>query len=391
MKENKLTNHIIKQWIAVFLFFFLSLSLMACGSNEDAENTPASTQAADKTESKAETEDTADEEDTKAAAEDVDSENTDTENTDTEKISTGIPVTSSDVTVVLGEQGYNEVPIILEKGWFEDVFGEHNIHIEIATFNNGPEMIEAFTAGQLDFGPMGMQPGISGAANGAGATIIASFCDSPEGIVIASLKESGITTVADLKGKTVGTTIGSSAYSLLLKALDEEGLSIDTDVNFVNIDFASAPTALETGELDVSIGYASKFDEITKTDGDLFYYIKDASGYGISENILVGRDEFTQKYPDITENILALYQKANEFINSNPEEAIAINARYYGLDEDVIQTTVDRYVYDWIEEDVLKKDVDEYIQFMYDNDLLTERLDVDDAVDFTYFNEAFGK
>lgn len=304
---------------------------------------------------------------------------------------TGIPLTSSNLTVVIGEQGYRALPIILNQGWFDEVFAENNITIDVKKFNNGPEMLEAFTAEQLDVGLMGLQPGISGVANQAGISTVASFCDAPSGIGIYVLKDSGIDSIADLKGKKVGTTIGSNAYSLLLKALADENLSVENDIEFVNIDFTASTAALESGEIDAVAGFADIFDQAAKSDGDIFKQIKDAQGYGISENIITVRNDFAKEHADVIENILALFQKADEFIKDNYEEAVKINADYYELDEEVVRASFDRYTYDWIDQEKLKSDITDYIQFMYENELIPEQLDVDDVVDFSYFDEAFGK
>ena len=304
---------------------------------------------------------------------------------------TGIPLTSSDLTVVIGEQGYRALPIILNQGWFDEVFAENNITIEVKKFNNGPEMLEAFTAEQLDVSLMGMQPGISGVANNAGISIAASFCDAPTGIGIYVLKDSGIGSMADLKGKKVGTTIGSNAYSLLLKTLADENLSVEKDVEFVNIDFTASTAALESGEIDAVAGYADIFDQAAKNDGDIFKQIKDASGYGISENVITVRNDFAKEHADVVENILALFQKANEFINDNYDEAVKINADYYELDEEVVRASLNRYTYDWLDQEKLKDDIEDYIQFMYENELIQKQLDVNEVVDFSYFDETFGK
>lgn len=316
---------------------------------------------------------------------------TQTSTVNQEDSESGIPVTSKNLTVVIGEQGYRALPIILDQGWFDEVFASHNIKVEVVKFNSGPEMLEAFTAGQLDVGLLGLQPGISGAANDSGIKTIASFCDAPSAIGLYSLKESGIKTVADLKGKTVGTTIGSNAYSLLLKVLDDEGLSVEKDIDFVNIDFSAATSALESGQVDAVVGFSDMFTLASQADGDIFQLIKDASGYGISESLIAVRDEFAKEHADVIENILLLFEKADEFIANNYEEAVKINADYYELDEAVVKSSFDRYTYDWLDQDTLKKDIDDYIQFMYDNGLITNRLNVDDVVDFSYFEAVIGK
>lgn len=294
-----------------------------------------------------------------------------------------VPVTSHDLTVTLGIQQYWDVPIILKEGWFDQVFAGKNIKIKEAKFNNGPEMIEAFTAGSIDFAEMGMQPGISGAANNAGISILGAFSDGSRNIQINTLKSSGIKTIQDLKGKKVGTTIGSSAYSLLLSALAKNGLSIN-DINFVNIDFSAAATALESGEVDAAVGYTPSFLQVEKTDGKLFYTIMDAEGYGVSEDILVANTKFAKEHPDVVENLLVLYDKANDFIEQHNKEAVSIIADYFGVPDSVMKQTLAQSDLHFQNNDTVTKDIDNYIQFMYDNGLITKRLNVGDVVDTSY-------
>lgn len=371
-------KRIAKNITALLTATALAFTLTACGSTNSAAGQETSGEEVTTDVTEKENDTAADTVGTKATASSVGKD-----------VETGVPLTSSDITFVYGEQGYYLAPIILNQGWLEQVFGPNNIKVDFNVFNNGPEMIEAFTAGKLDFAPMGIQPGISGVANDAGVSVVAAFSDSPTAITIKTLKDSGIKTVADLKGKTVATTIGSSAYSLLVKALEDEGLSVDTDINFVNIDFSAAPTVLETGEVDASVGYASSFNQVALADGDIFYTIKDATGYGISANIYVARNDFAKEHPDVIENILVIEQWAIEFLRDHHDEAVKINADYFGVDEQVVEDTLKLYTYEYIDPEILKKDLKGYADFMYDSELISRQLTAEDIADFSYF-EATG-
>lgn len=371
----------MKKLISIMLFATLSVSLLACGNSATGGNKSDAATNDDNTQA----------ETTEAASAEQEEKETDTDTSDTENAATDIPLTSSDLNVVVGEQAYMLVPIILDQGWFDEVFGPNNISIEVAKFNNGPEMIESFTADKLDIGFMGMQPAISGVVNDAGISVIASFLDSPSNIVIETRKDTGITSVKDLKGKTVGTAIGCNTYSLIVKALEEEGLSVDKDVNFVNLDLSTVATALESGEVDAVAGYAVQFEQIADMDGDIFYTIKDATGYGISEDLIVARKEFASEHPDVVANLFVLFQRAIDFIEENRDEAISITAQYYGHEEAFEESRLEREIHGWIDEETLTKDIDGFIQFMYDGELIPTRPDVQDAVDFTYFKKAFGE
>ncbi len=61
-------------------------------------------------------------------------------------------------------------------------------------------------------------------------------------------KDSGITKVADLKGKTVAVTKGTDPYFLLLQALKQEGISA-SDLTIQNLQHADYRTALDNGQV----------------------------------------------------------------------------------------------------------------------------------------------
>lgn len=301
-------------------------------------------------------------------------------------IDTGIEVTSSDVTVRWGDQyGYYLLPIILDQGWFEDVFGANNITVEVSQFGSGPEMIEAFTTDAVDIGVMGVQPTISGKANGAEITTVAAFDDGSKASVIAAPANSDIKSIADLKGKNVGVALGTIFHSHLVWALNQEGID-PSEVNMVNIDWSGVGNILEQGEVDAAVGDYSDFYNTSVADNFEFNYLGDATGSGTQDQVIVGRTEFMETYPDIVENILVIFQEAADFLDEHPEEAVQINADYFGLGTDTIQAALDTNDFGIFGGERFRTDYDNYIQFMYDNDLVLERIDVDSILDYTYLD-----
>lgn len=299
---------------------------------------------------------------------------------------TGIEITSRDIEVNIAEQGYYVIPVILDQGWFDEVFAPYGITVNVPRFNNGPEMLEAYTAGAIDFAQLGLQPAVSGAANGVDIRTIQLIDDAEKNILLGTIAGSGIESVEDLRGKKIAVTIGSNGHSFLIKRLEEAGLSVE-DVQIINIDFNTAATVLEAGEVDASVGYKTIFDNATQDNGTEFSFIADATGLGIAKSILTVNDEFAEAHPDIVLNIVALFGKAIEFIEENPEETIRIASDYYGTDPEIVRNALPVQNYNNHGNNEIADDLKGYIGFMYDNGLITVQVNVEDIYDDSFVKE----
>ena len=80
-------------------------------------------------------------------------------------------------------------------------------------------------------------------------------------------------TVADLKGKTVGFSVGGFEDAILRAMLEKNGLTLQ-DVELVNVNFSLSP-ALISGKVDAVIGAYRNFElnqlDILKKPGRAFY------------------------------------------------------------------------------------------------------------------------
>src|SRR5258707_6659287 len=90
-------------------------------------------------------------------------------------------------------------------------------------FSSEPPMLEAMNVGSIDYGAVGDSPPIF--AQSAGAAIVYAAgqpVTNGQGILVQN--NSPIRTIADLKGKRVGFTKGSSAHNIVVQTLDKTGL-----------------------------------------------------------------------------------------------------------------------------------------------------------------------
>lgn len=216
-------------------------------------------------------------------------------------------------------------------------------------------------------------------------SVLETFQDSAANNVIATLADSDIKSIADLKGKTVATTIGSNVHSLLVWALAQNGLTAE-DVNIINADFTAAGSILTTGEADAVAGFANYLDTTAATDGVEFNYLTDATGSGTAYQVIAADSAFASENADIIENLLVLFDRASDYIENNEGEALEILSNYYGVDAEVIKPSLENNPVGFVTEEELTTAFDSYIDFMEDNGLVAAEVKAEDLMDFSYFD-----
>jgi sulfonate transport system substrate-binding protein len=121
--------------------------------------------------------------------------------------------------------------------------------IAFSTFTSGPPQIEAATAGKIDFAITGNTPPIFGAASNAKVKVVSAYNGGGVGDEILVPADSPITSVSDLRGKSILVGKGSSAHGNVLGQLDKAGLT-PADVKLVFLQPADAFSAFQAGQGD---------------------------------------------------------------------------------------------------------------------------------------------
>ena len=149
--------------------------------------------------------------------------------------------------------GYQKASVTLvlakAKGVFEAKLAPLGWDVTWAEFTSGPPMLEALAAGAVNFAFTGEPPVIFAQAANTGLVYVAATNPSPSAIGILKPAGSKLTSVAELKGKTVAVAKGSSAHYLLVSALAHAGVDYN-DVNKVFLQPADARAAFSSGAVD---------------------------------------------------------------------------------------------------------------------------------------------
>ncbi len=146
-------------------------------------------------------------------------------------------------------------------------FAEEGLDVTLYEFADGPTIIAAMENGSINIGYIG--PGAHKLCIAGRANI---FCMSQIGnadAVLAS-KKAGIETAADLKGKKVGYSSGTSSEMILRYCLETAGLAWE-DIQAFEMDASSLANAMISGTIDACACWSpSTGIIINATEGDVF-------------------------------------------------------------------------------------------------------------------------
>jgi sulfonate transport system substrate-binding protein len=123
------------------------------------------------------------------------------------------------------------------------------VGVKWVEFPSGPPLLEALNAGGIDFGLTGDTPPIFAQAAGASLVYVAALAPNGGGEGIIVKPDSPIRTLADLKGKRIAFTKGSSANNLTVVAVEKGGLAF-TDITPVHLSPADAAAAFARDSVD---------------------------------------------------------------------------------------------------------------------------------------------
>ena len=112
-----------------------------------------------------------------------------------------------------------DVSTILTLAVEKKIFEAHGLAVDLKGFPAGPAMLPALAAAEIDIAWMGELPTTSGYANGLPIEILLVPHMHNSHIRAIGNPASGIRSIADLRGKKVGVSIGSTSHHHLIRAL----------------------------------------------------------------------------------------------------------------------------------------------------------------------------
>jgi sulfonate transport system substrate-binding protein len=148
----------------------------------------------------------------------------------------------------IGYQKNGVLVIARQQAALENHFAPQGVAVKWVEFSSGPPMLEAMNVGSVDYGAVGDSPPVF--AQSAGAAIVYAAgqpITNGQGILVPA--NSNIRSIAELKGRRVGFTKGSSAHNIVVQTLEKAGLTY-ADITPVYLTPPDAGPAFANGSID---------------------------------------------------------------------------------------------------------------------------------------------
>jgi ABC-type nitrate/sulfonate/bicarbonate transport system substrate-binding protein len=216
--------------------------------------------------------------------------------------------------------------IAQDQGFFTD----QGLKVELIQVSNGSAAIQAMLSGKADVASSATYVVVLESFKRKDYKIFGSVATLGNDNQIVARKDSGISLLADLKGKRIGVSPNTmSQYSLDL-LLTQAGLS-EQDVILEYVDRAKLNDALISGDLDAICTMGAFVGQAKTALAENAVLFGNESLVQVTAYV-TALDSTLQQKPQAIQKLLKGYIQAEEFIHNNPDQAIQILSTYYKME-----------------------------------------------------------
>ena len=139
---------------------------------------------------------------------------------------------------------------------------------------------------------------------------------------VVARTDKGINHIADLKGKQIGVSLGTSAEFYLGRFLELNGMNL-SQVTLVNVPPPETPNALANGTLDAVIAWQPNINTIENLLCDKIV-MWPAQGDQLQYRAVVCTDGWAKTHPELIVRFLNSLAQAENYVIHNPDDSKAI-------------------------------------------------------------------
>ena len=220
-------------------------------------------------------------------------------------------------------------------------YADIEFDVRWSDYSSGGPITNQMLANKLDFGVMGDYPLIvNGAKFQATESLRTKYIAGTgynlkgSGNAIVVPVKSDIYTLDQLKGKGVSTPVGSAAWGMLLKAMQDAKIPTSEYV-LKNQSPAVGAANIATGKIDAHSDFCpwSELMEFRGTGRKIY----DGSETGVPYlHGVVVRQDFVEAYPEVAVAFLKAVYEAGDWIRANPTHAVDMMEKWTGVEKEVL-------------------------------------------------------
>lgn len=275
--------------------------------------------------------------------------------------------------------------VALEKKMFETEFAKDGIQVKWNELE-GPATTEALASKSIDIATsLNYVTAIISKSNGNDIKVISSYSKFPEAIGLLAGIDSGVSTIADLKGKKVALQKGTMLHEMLIKALEQNNLKV-SDVEIIGMQSPDAANAILQKHVDAAILPEPLMTKVISSNK--VKLLKDGQDLILGQAVIAARTDFLKKYPDIAKKFLQIHNEILDWSNANNEEALSLASKVNQMDIKAVKSLYPKFDFslDIDKNNIVK--LQESALFLKSNNFIKSEIDtnslVNDLVDLSY-------
>jgi ABC-type nitrate/sulfonate/bicarbonate transport system substrate-binding protein len=244
------------------------------------------------------------------------------------------PEPAESITVAYSPFEYTALYWIAEDQHF---FEKNGLNITLRKYDSGAASLDGVLNGEADI-TVGVSefPLVGKALQNAPVRVIGNI-DTGNFIYIVAREDRGIENVSDLKGKRVGTTIGTVAEFHLGRFLTLHGMTLQ-DITLVDVKTPEGwVNAVADGDID-AISTAQPYADAARDRLGDNAVVWPAQSSQPLFGLVVSMDEWITHHPDTARRVLLSLSQAEEYTIMHPAEARTIVQKQLNLDPEYMDT-----------------------------------------------------
>ncbi len=223
--------------------------------------------------------------------------------------------------------GYYPALIAIDQGYF----AEEGIQVEAIKPEKTDALMADFLAGKYDMMAVSLGDIITLTQNSDDFAMVLSSDESAGGDAV--VVNPSIKTIADLRGKQIGTNLGGFGELFITTVLNKNGIS-PSDVILVNMDASEGPAKLASGELQAAHTWEPYVSQAVAAGNTILFTSADTPGL-IPDGVVV-RGAFLRDHPAAVQAFVKGWFRAVDFWLANPKDGNAAAAKQLKINPDEI-------------------------------------------------------
>lgn len=210
------------------------------------------------------------------------------------------------------------VQLAAAKGYFS----AEGIEVTLQPHASGRSALDAVIGDKAEIATVGDTPVMFAVTGNVPLSVIATIGSAMGSHGIAARRDRGVSTPADLKGKTIGVTPGTDSHFMLNVILASHGIA-PRDVTTQSTRPEQMTTALSAGQVDAIATWEPWLSGARNAAGANVVAFFPESGFGFSFH-LAGRRKFVREHPATMQKLLRSLLRAERYLEESPLAARAI-------------------------------------------------------------------